>query len=434
MGDTAEDSTGRRVWGTGIVVGPAGGGKRRGAGADRREALHFARLPEENPTRKPMPYVHIQDTQGAHPLVEDLRRSRKIALDCEAAGFHRYSDRLCLVQISTDTRTYVVDPLAFDPSDVLRAPLEDPDVQVVMHGADFDLRLLDRDLGIRLRGLFDTQVAAALLGEPALGLQALLQEMLGVSLPKKYQRADWAARPLPEDMLEYAADDTRHLMPLADVLSSRLLEAKRLGWVREECEVLEDNAYRSSGASPEDPVTRVKGARDLAPREVTALREALDWRDRIAREKDRAPFRVVGDAPLVEAVLTRPLDRRQLSSIKGFPQGLARQEGDDLLDRFDQVARLTDDNLRPYPRSNRRGPGRPDPETEALAERLRAARNQRASSLGLDRGTLLSNAVLMAVATQKPRDEETLSRVDGMRRWQVEVAGADLLEILRGSS
>jgi ribonuclease D len=394
----------------------------------------FARLPDKNRIRKPMPYVHIHDTEGAAVLATDLERSRKFALDCEAAGFHRYSDRLCLLQVSTDTRTYVVDPLAFDPSEVLRAPLEDPAVQVVMHGADFDLRLLHRDLGIRLRGLFDTQVAAALLGEPALGLQALLQEMLGISLPKKYQRADWAARPLPEDMLEYAADDTRHLMPLADALSDRLEEVKRLAWVQEECEVLEENACRSSDAPPEDPVTRVRGARDLAPREVTALREALDWRDHIARNRDRAPFRVVGDAPLVEAVLMRPLDRRQLGSIKGFPQGLARQEGDDLLDRFDRVARLPNEDLRPYPRSNRRGPARPAPETEALAERLREARNRRANSLGLDRGTLLSNAVLMAVAMENPQDEAALARVDGIRTWQVEVAGADLLEILRGRS
>jgi ribonuclease D len=205
-----------------------------------------------------MPYVHIHDAEGATILAEDLERSRKIALDCEAAGFHRYSDRLCLIQISTDTRTYVVDPLAFDPSEVLRAPLEDAGVQVVMHGADFDLRLLHRDLGIRLRGLFDTQVAAALLGEPALGLQALLQETLGISLPKKYQRADWAARPLPEEMLEYAADDTRHLMSLADVLSHRLREATRMAWVQEECEVLEANALRVPDAPAEDPVSAMR--------------------------------------------------------------------------------------------------------------------------------------------------------------------------------
>ncbi len=333
--------------------------------------------------------------------------------------------------MTTEATTYVVDPLAFDPTDVLRPALENPDLQIVMHGADFDLRLLDRDLGIRLRGLFDTQIAAALLGEPALGLQALLAEKLGVSLPKKYQRADWAERPLPDDMLDYAADDTRHLMRLADGLTEALEAAGRVGWAEEECRALEAVAVGRSDDPPDDPVTRVKGARDLTPREVTALREALDWRDGLARARDRAPFRIVGDPPLVEAVVRQPLDARELAAIKGFPTGLARREGRELLERFDHVAQLPDEELRPYPRPNRRGPGRPPPEAEELAERLKAARNRRAEKLGLDRGTLLPNALITAIAVKGPADEEALSGVDGIRSWQVSAVGADLLKVLR---
>jgi len=379
-----------------------------------------------------MSFVHIRDASEARGLAEELSRARRFALDCEAAGFHRYSDRLCLIQLSTEGETYILDTLAFDPTDLLRGPLEDPAVTVVMHGADYDLRLLDRDLGIRLAGLFDTQVAAALLGEEALGLQALLESRLGVSLSKKYQRADWAERPLTDGMLEYAADDTRHLMELADLLQADLEAAGRAAWAEDECRALEENALarREPEGEPEDPVTRVKGARDLTPREVTALREALEWRDRLARDRDRAPFRVVGDQPLIDAVLARPLDQRELADIKGFPSGLARTEGADLLARFDRVAQLPDEELRPYPRNQRRGPGRPPPEVEELAEKLKAARNRRAEELKLDRGTLLPNATVTAVAVQAPRDLEALAQVDGMRRWQVEAVGPALLEVL----
>lgn len=379
-----------------------------------------------------MSFVHIRDASEARGLAEELSRARRFALDCEAAGFHRYSDRLCLIQLSTEGETYILDTLAFDPTDLLRGPLEDPAVTVVMHGADYDLRLLDRDLGIRLAGLFDTQVAAALLGEEALGLQALLESRLGVSLSKKYQRADWAERPLTDGMLEYAADDTRHLMELADLLQADLEAAGRAAWAEDECRALEENALarRDPEGEPEDPVTRVKGARDLTPREVTALREALEWRDRLARDRDRAPFRVVGDQPLIDAVLARPLDQRELADIKGFPSGLARTEGADLLARFDRVAQLPDEELRPYPRNQRRGPGRPPPEVEELAEKLKAARNRRAEELKLDRGTLLPNATVTAVAVQAPRDLEALAQVDGMRRWQVEAVGPALLEVL----
>ncbi|HKJ01887.1 MAG TPA: HRDC domain-containing protein [Longimicrobiales bacterium] len=378
-----------------------------------------------------MPYVHITDEVQATGLRDDLHRSRRFALDCEAAGFHRYSDRLCLLQVTTDAATYIVDPLAFDVTDLFRGPLEDPDVEIVMHGADYDLRLLDRDVGIRMQGLFDTQVAASILGESALGLQALLESRLGVTLSKKYQRADWAERPLKDGMLEYAADDTRYLMELADLLVADLKAANRTTWAFEECRALEANALdRPTDEAPEDPVTRVKGARDLTPREVHALREALDWRDGLARERDKAPFRIVGDPPLLEAVLRRPLDVRELADIRGFPGGIARSDGDALLRRFDAVAQLPDAQLRPYPRNTRRGPGRPPPEVEELAERLKAARNKQAAAVGLDRGTLLPNALVTAVAMEAPADLEAMRSIDGIRGWQVEVVGPALLEIL----
>jgi ribonuclease D len=378
-----------------------------------------------------MPYVHITDEAQAVGLREDLNGSRRFALDCEAAGFHRYSDRLCLLQVTTDRATYIVDPLAFDVTDIFKGPLEDPEVEIVMHGADYDLRLLDRDLGIRMQGLFDTQAAASVLGESALGLQALLEGRLDVKLSKKYQRADWAERPLSDGMLDYAADDTRHLMKLADLLVADLEAAGRTAWAYEECRALEANALdKTDDDAPEDPVTRVKGARDLSPREVHALREALDWRDGIARARDKAPFRVVGDPPLLEAVLRRPLDARELANIKGFSGGLARAEGEELLRRFDRVAELPDDQLRGYPRSLRRGPGRPPPEVEALAEKLKVARNKKAEAVGLDRGTLLPNAAITAIAMEAPRDLDGLTRIDGVRRWQLEVVGDELLQVL----
>jgi ribonuclease D len=379
-----------------------------------------------------MSYRYIQDESQAGTLAEELGRVKRLALDCEAAGFHRYTDRLCLVQVSTDSQTYVVDPLSFDPTDLLRAPLEDPAVEIVMHGADFDLRLLDRDLGIRLGGLFDTQVAAALLGAEQLGLAALLETHLGVRLSKKHQRADWAERPLSASMLDYAASDTRHLMELADILRKSLGEAERVAWAEEECRALEANAFAAQEPDPaeQDPVLRVKKARDLPPRDVTALREALEWRDAIARRRDRAAFRVVGDPPLLEAVASSPRDTAELGNIKGFPGALARSEGKELLRRLKNVSRMPEEELKGYPRLRGRGPGRPPPEVEAVADRLKAARNRRADELGLDRGTLLSNGVIAAIALAAPRNAEALASVEGMRRWQVEAVGTELLDVL----
>ena len=382
-----------------------------------------------------MSHIRIESVRDAVDLQANLATAQRFALDCEAAGFHRYTDRLCLLQVTVQDRTYVIDPLAFDPSDVLREALEDPEVQVIMHGADFDLRLLKRDLGIRLRGLLDTQIAAALLGEDGLGLASLLEPRLGVTLSKKYQRADWAERPLTEGMLEYAASDTRHLQKLSDILVAELSGVGRTLWAEEEWLALEQVADRpAEPTETEDSVVRVKGARDLSARQVTALRRALEWRDDIARERDRAPFRVIGNPPLIEAVARGARRAEDLTDIKGFPRGLARDEGHELLRQLRSVTEMAEEELEPFPRRPRRGPGRPPPELEELVDRLKAERNRMAEEIGLPRGTLVSNAVILGIARAAPSDLEGLMAVEGMRRWKAEVVGKELLEVLRRSA
>lgn len=378
-----------------------------------------------------MSYIHVQDEQQARRLASDLSSTPRFAVDCEAAGFHRYTDRLCLMQVTTPAATYVVDPMAVDCKALFQTYLEDPDVELVMHGSDYDLRLLDRDLDIQLKGLFDTQIAAQLLGEKSIGLAALLESRLGIKLAKKYQRADWAKRPLPDDMLDYAANDTRHLLELGDIMKRELDQAGRTAWAVEEARALEESATADSGdEEPEDPVTRVKGARDLPPRQIHALREALAWRDEIARAKDRAPFRVAGDKPLIDVAMNPPEDARSLADVKGFPRGMARSEGDDLLERIHRVYQLPKDELVGYPKPKRTGRGRPPPEVDAMVERLKSVRTAKAGELGIDRGTLIANAVLEEIAWEDPGDEAALRRVPGVRNWQVEVLGAEIMDTL----
>ncbi|MFC1660161.1 ribonuclease D [Gemmatimonadota bacterium] len=376
-----------------------------------------------------MDYRLIEDPpslESARPLVSSATR---IALDCEAAGFHRYTDRLCLLQLSTDEGTLLLDPFEVDPEELLRAPLESRDVPVVMHGADFDIRLLQRDLGLRVRSLFDTQIAASFLGEASVGLAALLEKHVGVKLSKKHQRADWAQRPLPVELLSYAAADTRHLLKLAEGFELQLRELGRLDWAEEEFRLLEEIRWEEDAT---DPLMRVKGAHHLGPRAATALREALLWRDEIAREKDRAPFRVVGDATLLAAVLERPATIDELASLKGMSPRMAGAKGRELLSRLRRVDALAEDSLQPYPNSVRSGVGRPSPEEENQAERLRSLRTSRAEELGIDRGVLLSNATIGEIVRAKPRSTEELRTIDGVRVWQAELLGGDIVAILDG--
>jgi len=374
-----------------------------------------------------MSFIFIDDAPGAARLAAELRLHSRIALDCEAAGFHRYSDRLCLVQISTPEGDYILDPLAFDPSDVLRPVLEDPGIELVVHGADYDLRLLDRDLDIRPQAIFDTQPAAALLGEPSLGLAALLERHLGIVVSKKHQRADWARRPLPEDMLEYATTDTRHLLQLSDLLRDGLEKLGRLEWAREEFRALE--RIRWEGPD-EDPVVKVRGSKDLGLLELAALRATLVWRDRVARKRDRAPFRVAGDQALLDVARARPASLDALAQVPGMNPNLARTEGEWLIEQIARLTTLAPAELLPYPERRTNGRGRPPPEIEELTERLKVARNRRAETLGIDRGTLMPNSVINEIAWVQPKTLSELHAIQGVKVWQADAVGPDLLEVL----
>lgn len=376
----------------------------------------------------PVRYIHT--AEGLARVARSLAGAGDLAVDCEAAGYHRYSDRLCLVQLSTRSETFVLDPLAADLGPHLRPHLEDPTRRVLMHGGSYDLRLLRRDLDIAVARLADTQVAAGFLGEPATGLQTLLDKHLGVRIAKKYQRADWARRPLARDMIDYAAGDTRHLHRLAAVLEDALRDMGRLHWAEEECRwQVTSAAETAEPESPPDPVTRFKGARRMDARTVTALREAIAWRDRIARSLDRAPFRVATDAALLAAVAARPASVGQLADVKGFSPRLAARSGRTLLDALGRVRRMPNRDLRPYP-VGRKGRGRPTPEEEAALDRITAVRNTVAAELELDRGRVMANHLLREVVAVRPDSAGALEAMPGVRGWQVEILGRRLLDAL----
>ena len=173
-----------------------------------------------------------------------------------------------------------------------------PSIEIVFHDADYDLRLLRQDYGWATRRIFDTRIAAQLLGYKAFGLAALLDLHFGIALDKKFQRADWSLRPLSEGMLQYASQDTMYLLALRDILHAELAAKGRLGWAAEEFARLEQTQW-----SPEDSsqvYLKVKGARDLTRRELAVLRELVPWRDGVAKELDRSTFRVVSNDVLLE--------------------------------------------------------------------------------------------------------------------------------------
>jgi len=371
---------------------------------------------------------YIKTPQALADAIAALSKEPRVAADTEAASFHRYRDRIFLIQLSSPTRTEIIDPLALADLSPVGTLLGNAAVEKIFHDADYDLRTLDRDYGFRARRLFDTRIAAQLAGEPAIGLAALLEKYVGVKLAKEHQKADWSRRPLPAPMLAYAAADTEHLPALREALRARLLALGRLAWAEEEFTRLEDLRWTGT-AEGEDAFLRIKGAKTLPQRQLAALRELHAWRESVAAEQDRATFRIIGNDALLAVAKALPRAAADLRGIVGLPDSLASRHGTALVGAVQRALALPEREL---PRVER-APRQPrDPAVEARVERLKAARNRVAAELGLDPGILAARSSLEAVARAQPlpKDRAGLARGGELRRWQVEALGDALLGAL----
>ena len=381
-------------------------------------------------TRSRPPHRYIDSQREFDAFVKRVNKEPLLAVDTEAASFHRFVDRIYLIQLSTRRETAIIDPLAVHDVAALGEALGDPEVEVVFHDADYDLRILDRDYRMRAQRLFDTRVAAQLLGEKSIGLAALLEKYLEVKLDKKHQRADWSRRPLPAEMLDYAAQDTRHLPRLRDILRAQLEKSGRLAWAEEEFRRLEHIRWTPLDSNG-DSYLRVKGARLLSRRGLALLRELVHWRDDVARALDRASFRVVGNEALLAVAEKAPQTRDELKNISGVPSRLVDSRGDAFLAAIARGAAVPERDLPRFPRGERRAT---DAAFEARGERLKAARNEAAQQLGLDQGVLCPKGTMEAVARAMPRSLEAMAAIPELRRWQVDVLGAAFLAALAETS
>jgi ribonuclease D len=370
-------------------------------------------------------FEYLDTVAEVEKFTAEIAAAREIALDTEGASFHRFVDRIYLLQLSTRTRHAVIDPLPIGVPAGLGALLEDPAVEVVFHDADYDLRLLQQDYGWNIRTIFDTRIAAQLLGYTAFGLAALLERFFEVKLDKKHQRADWSMRPLTGDMLDYAAQDTRWLLQLRDHMASELERMGRTAWAREEFALLEGTRWTDE--EPGTSYLRLKGARDLSRRELAVLRELVPWRDAVAGVLDRATFRVLGNEQLLEIARSQPQSKESLGKIKGMPRAILEQRGADLLDAVRRALAVPDAELPKFPRAARWDR---DPDFDARVSALKTARDAAAKRLDLDPGVLCSRDRLEAVARKNPATVEELAEVPELRRWQVAELAADFVKAL----
>jgi ribonuclease D len=370
--------------------------------------------------------LYLDKVPEVDRFLSEISDVKELALDTEGASFHRFLDRIYLLQISTRKHSAIIDPLPIGSPTKLGQLLQSKAVEVVFHDADYDLRLLHQDYGWHVTNIFDTRVASQLLGIKSFGLAALLDQYFDVKLDKKHQRADWSMRPLTADMLEYAAQDTRYLLQLKDQMKGELERRGRLHWAQEEFARLEGTRWEVEESM--EGFLRLKGARDLSRRELAVLREIANWRDTVAAQLDRATFRVMGNEALFEIARRAPKNTAELGAIKGMPKGMIERAGADIISAIRRGMEAPEAELPKFPKGQR---WNKDRDFDDKVARLKLVRDGAATRLDLDPGVLCSRERLENVARSGAKTIEDLAAVPDLRRWQIEEMGEGFVRALQ---
>ncbi len=372
-------------------------------------------------------YVYVGERGALKNLVERLSGAEKIALDTEADSLHNYFEKVCLIQLSLCGAHYLVDPLAgLDLADFLAALAEKP---LIVHGGDYDLRMLRASTGFRPgREVFDTMIAAQLLGIDQVGLAALIERFFGAAIGKEGQKSDWSRRPLSDRQLRYAVNDTRYLEALAERLGGALSEKGRIAWHQESCRAMVESTGRERSRDP-DEAWRIKGSGRLTRRQLAYLREMWRWRDEHARRVNVPAFKILGNQEMMallqwaESHPREPLDRGPK-----LPRNIAGALLITLQAALSRSAAMQPAEWPEIKKGERHEAPRNDSKEEIAALRGECARM--AGALEIAPSTLAPRAALETIARTRPRTVEEIMASGGLLRWQAETVRAAVEKIL----
>ncbi|MHC5064006.1 MAG: ribonuclease D [Planctomycetota bacterium] len=372
----------------------------------------------------------IQDDRSLARLVTRLERQSAIALDTEANPLFAYQERLCLIQISTSKRDYLLDPLSGLNLGLLAPVLADPGLQKIMHGAEYDILLLKRSHPFEISGLFDTMVAATSLGIPSPGLASLLKRTAGVQIDKKYQRSDWGKRPLTDGQLEYARCDTRYLLDLAQDLRGQLYVAgsPHMEEVAAECRRLESLVPDQKSFDPEE-FAKIKGAQKLRGKACRALRELNIMRHRFAKDRDRPLFKILGNEMLLSLAKQRPRSLGELKKSRILSAKLVERYGEEIIASIREAASLPP--IEPLLATEGRPEDSLTEDQRMLYDAIRRWRKDAALRRKTDASLVLNRIVMLDLSKlrSRPKSLKHLGDSGLFEPWRLEAYGEELLQV-----
>lgn len=349
-----------------------------------------------------------------------------IGVDLEADSMHSFKEKICLIQIATGDEAFLVDPFTINQFSPFVAVLENPEIIKVLHGADFDVRSLDREMGARIHNLFDTEIACRFLNMRERGLAALLKAFFDVDVDKKFQKKDWSKRPLAADMVAYSVGDVDHLIALHAKLVERLNAIGRLHWAEEEFETQARVRYENNHVPPY--FRKIKGAGKLDNRSLAVLENLLILRMALAEKKDVPLFKVMSNQSLLSMATVRPRSVKEMLTKRMLSKRQAQMYGQPCVQAIEDAMALPHKDLPSYPKTVM---PRKTPAVMARITALKAMREKQSDVLAMEPGFLVNNAAITALALENPATRADLDAMDLLRNWQKEAMGDTIVETLK---
>jgi len=366
--------------------------------------------------------ILVHNRVNLNALVDTLSRQALVAVDTEANSLYAYQERVCLIQFSTPDDDYLVDPLVLGDLSPLGSIFCNPKIEKIFHAAEYDILLLKRDFNFRFNNIFDTMVAARILGWESVGLSSILQSQFGITVNKKYQRANWGKRPLPTEMLIYAQLDTHYLIRLRNQLRSELISKRR--W-----DLAEEDFHRGSQIDINDHVKktkncwRINGVQDLNQQQTAILHELCLFREQVAEAADRPLFKVINDTSLVKIATSMPGSLMELENIHGISLKQARWIGKGLISAVQR-------GKKKHPPRQQKA-RKPDDQHLDRIKQLRLWRKTKARCLNVESDVVLPKDLLLELASENPQTQEEINKILKPVPWRLNKFGEEILHLLQ---
>ena len=369
-----------------------------------------------------MKYKFVESETELKHICDELLKEKIIGVDLEADSLHCFKEKICLIQIATADQAFIIDPFKIKTITVFLKILDNENIIKIFHGADFDIRSLDRDYHARVNNLFDTEIACRFLGLKERGLGSLLERNFNITSNKKYQKADWSMRPIKPEMIKYSVMDVAYLTKLYDIIHKKLMDNGRYLWAKEEFEIQEQVRYKSNQTLP--LFQKFKGAGKMDGRTLAVLENLLLLRMQIAQTKDQPLFKIISNASLTTLSIHKPATVEQILKVKALSARQADMYGQQCVEVIKKALNIEKAHLPTYPKIKR--PGR-DSKIDNTIRNLKKLREKLSNSMGIEPGFLLNNASIFSIACNKPEKADQLFNIPHIRHWQVENIGDDIV-------